>query len=1176
MIRVPRFRLRRSSRAAAGLLALAMLGPAITLPTAGQALASVAAAAPAQALYAYPAGAARSPVSCPRSSQRAHRCTLTQALALVRAGGTVLLAAGGSKDPYDGNFTVAAAGTTARAPVTIKPAAGVGKPVLDGDASGRVPCPTAACHGAVLTVDPHTFARVLSVTITGGDNKGVQGGGGLEDRGNVSLTHVTISACAALVGGGAAVDGGASLTVADSKFAGDSATYFGGAIDSGSVVGQAAGTGQVSVTGTTFSDNRAPRGGAIDSGDGGTGTLTVTSSTFEANSASSHGGAIDTADSGTATATVTGVTFADDKSVHGGAIDNADSGGQGTLTVTGSTFSGDSATDGGAIDNAERGHGTVTVQTSTLAADRASAQGAAIDSGNADGTGTFLILNSTIDGSLGRPAIGQQAGSVRVAGTIIAGSEANCSQPVSDGGYNLISSAATACGFDPGQTDLIGVNPRLGPLGKHGGPTATMIPAATSAVLERIPDPGVASFGSGGPSSLGVATVALCPVPDQRGTRSGEAAGCAIGSVDPANTTPVVTSLSSAQGPAAGGGTLTIHGGNFTAGATVRFGAVRAAHASVVSSTRITVTVPALPASDSGLAVVVTVTSKAGLTSPYRALAGYTYYTPDWSAYLDGADHTLDNPGATSITPSSVTNLRPIWQWTPPASTNSGSTFLFASPVVSDNVIYVGLEDGYMDAVSEATRQILWSDFLGIEVPTSCEGGTLGVTSTAAVADDPSNGHRTVYINAPNGYLYALNAATGATEWKSLVGVPGSLTGGPDDYYAWGSPTVANGKVYIGIASNCDLPLVHAGILEISQSTGQRLAYWDSEPANVVGGSVWSSVAALPNGDVAVSTGNSVGNDQIPDGESLVVLDGSTLKQLGAWQIPGTQAIGDSDFGGSPTVFTAYPHGVATTMVGACNKDGIYYALRAYDMAAGPLWERRMGVPTTGPESDECDSAAIWNGKYLIEGGGSQVTLKGTTYSGSVQALNPTTGQPVWATGLPGWVVGSPAEDGGGVIAAPILDSPSAGQTGVFLLSASTGKILDYLSTQPRGEFSEPAFDGNDLLVGDEGSTLPLTEYAITKPGQATPLQVSPGVADVGSTVTLTLTTTGGLTSPADVVVSGTQVEVESVDITSPTTAQVTVKVLGNAQAGASLNVTLTEPDLTAYSCTSCLEIANG
>jgi outer membrane protein assembly factor BamB len=648
----------------------------------------------------------------------------------------------------------------------------------------------------------------------------------------------------------------------------------------------------------------------------------------------------------------------------------------------------------------------------------------------------------------------------------------------------------------------------------------------------------------------------------------------ARGAVAPATAGPVVASLSSSVGRASGGKVIDIHGANFSRGDAVRFGTVAAKNVTVLSGTEIRATVPPLPGSDSGLSVTVRVTGKSGPASPYRARAVYTYYTGDWSAYLGGGAHTSFNPGATSITTGAVPNLRAIWQWTPPATTNTGGSYEDASPIVSHGVVYVGLEDGDFYAVSEATRTILWSQFLGVEVATSCAGaGTLGITSTAAVADDPVTGVRTVYVNATDGYLYAINAATGETEWTSLVGIPGSLTGGADDYYAWGSPTVANGKVYIGIASNCDVPLVPAGVLEINQHTGTRMGYWDSQPKGDIGASVWSSVVVLPNGDVAATTGNSNGNKSIPEAEAVSLLSGTNLKQLGTWAVPPAQGRGDSDFGGSPTVFTAYPHGVATTMIGACNKNGIYYALRAFDLKAGPLWEHRMGVPTTGPEANECDAAAIWNGKYLIEGGGSNLTIRGKKYHGSVQALNPTTGKPVWETGLPGWVVGSPSENGGGVIAAPLFHSPKGGKIGVFLLSASTGKILDYISTQPRGDFAQPVWDGSDLLVGAQTSALPLTAYAITKPGQKTPLKVSPGTADVNATQTLTLTTKGGLTSPANVIVSGSQVQVESVTIQNSTTALVTVKVLGSAVVGAKLNVTLVKSNLTAYSCNSCLAI---
>jgi outer membrane protein assembly factor BamB len=68
-----------------------------------------------------------------------------------------------------------------------------------------------------------------------------------------------------------------------------------------------------------------------------------------------------------------------------------------------------------------------------------------------------------------------------------------------------------------------------------------------------------------------------------------------------------------------------------------------------------------------------------------------------------------------------------------------------------------------------------------------------------------------------DGYLYALDAATGAVDWKSVIAIPSTTV---NDYYDWSSPTVVNGNIYVGVASNCDSPLVAAGLKEYSQATG--------------------------------------------------------------------------------------------------------------------------------------------------------------------------------------------------------------------------------------------------------------------------------------------------------------------------------------------------------------------
>ncbi len=70
-----------------------------------------------------------------------------------------------------------------------------------------------------------------------------------------------------------------------------------------------------------------------------------------------------------------------------------------------------------------------------------------------------------------------------VAGTIIAGNtRSNCAGPVGDSGSNLADDAGNSCHIGAFASDLVGVDPQLGPLADNGGPTKTMsIPSSSPA-----------------------------------------------------------------------------------------------------------------------------------------------------------------------------------------------------------------------------------------------------------------------------------------------------------------------------------------------------------------------------------------------------------------------------------------------------------------------------------------------------------------------------------------------------------------------------------------------------------------------------------------------------------------------------------------------------------------------
>ena len=553
--------------------------------------------------------------------------------------------------------------------------------------------------------------------------------------------------------------------------------------------------------------------------------------------------------------------------------------------------------------------------------------------------------------------------------------------------------------------------------------------------------------------------------------------------------------------------------------------------------------------------------------------AGPVAAQPDpsgWTTFLYDTGHSSYNAGATAFTPSSASLAIPAWQWVTPPSPNDGSNTLFASPTVANGVVYIGAEDGYFYAVNEADQTELWSDFLGLSepAPKSCVKNAKGITATATVANDPVTGTPTVYVNAPDGNLYALDAQTGAVIWKGLVDTPSTTR---NDYYAWSSPLVANGKVYVGVSSDSDCPLIPGGLVAFDQSTGAQVARWidvptTGRPSRTVGGSIWSSPALLTNGDIVVNTGNGYkGSGEPLYNDSIVRLNPNTLHVLDSWQVSTSQQINDGDFGASPTVWTATINGVSTPMVGACDKNGLFYAFAQDDLSAGPVWQTRITVPYAGG-AKECDSSAVYDGSQLIIGGGAAATINGTTYPGSVQSLDPATGAFNWQTGLPAGIVGTPTEGGGGVVAAQTYLSTDK-SLGVFLLNAATGASAGFIHTNSP-LFGQAVFVQNQLIIGAGGS-FGMQAFQVGTAGPPI-TKVSPGTIAAGATTRVTLTGSGFSGSPA--VYVGGPVTVKSVTVTSPTTIKVALFPPQTAVPG-SYNITVAEPGGIADSCRDCLTI---
>jgi alcohol dehydrogenase (cytochrome c) len=114
------------------------------------------------------------------------------------------------------------------------------------------------------------------------------------------------------------------------------------------------------------------------------------------------------------------------------------------------------------------------------------------------------------------------------------------------------------------------------------------------------------------------------------------------------------------------------------------------------------------------------------------------------------------------INAGNVAKLRPAWQFqvAPLGLLAAPATYSFeAAPIVVDGVMYVGGWDGYVWAMDAATGKELWryQHAVPLDVPLCCGNINRGVAVAAGK----------VFYSSADGVLYALDARTGDPVWKT-------------------------------------------------------------------------------------------------------------------------------------------------------------------------------------------------------------------------------------------------------------------------------------------------------------------------------------------------------------------------------------------------------------------------
>ncbi len=384
-----------------------------------------------------------------------------------------------------------------------------------------------------------------------------------------------------------------------------------------------------------------------------------------------------------------------------------------------------------------------------------------------------------------------------------------------------------------------------------------------------------------------------------------------------------------------------------------------------------------------------------------------------------------------SINTANVSNLFQKWHIAVSAPISD-------QPIVDNGVVYWGDWSGHMHATSVSGKP-LWSTFLGTASnPAACPYhlATQGIVSSPTVGT--LNGRNLVWVGGGAGQLVALNASTGAIVWSTRLGKP-------PEYVTWTSPALYNGSIYEGVASFNDCPDIDGTFDRVDAATGAiQAVYHPRVPTGCVGVGIWSSPAPDPtNNSIYVSTGPAYQKSDLnkgcaaPDQDAILQLDPITLALKSIWQVPPSQQVFDGDFGASPMLFSATIDGTSHQLVGAENKNGIYYALDRDDLEAGPVWSYTAENATTiaskpcGGVNTISSSAWAGPGSAVVVAG---IALKGSSCIGTLGALDPGTGQSEWQVPLQGAVLGAVTE-------APGLVAVGAGSR-VDVLSSATGKLL--------------------------------------------------------------------------------------------------------------------------------------
>jgi len=429
----------------------------------------------------------------------------------------------------------------------------------------------------------------------------------------------------------------------------------------------------------------------------------------------------------------------------------------------------------------------------------------------------------------------------------------------------------------------------------------------------------------------------------------------------------------------------------------------------------------------------------------------------DWPLWGNDTNNTHYS-ALTQINAGNVSQLGIAWTQQEGAKQTTFETV----PLVVKGVMYYTTNSNQVRAVNAATGKLIWQYTPKVNFYEAIAGGGGGVPTNRSVTVSNNK----VYLLTFDDHLIALQQSTGEKLWDSTV------ADANQGFSEVSPPTYWNGMLFVGSAEGDS---GHRGfIAAYDANSGKKMWTYYTVPADgqgwvkkgsgVTGGDVWMPVIIdSKTGILYAGAGNPypdfdnskrLGCD--PWVNATIALKAKTGKFIwGHSEV--CNDITDYDSDPSPMIFDMTIHGKTVHAVGHANKSGLYFI---YDAATGKVLAqtthvtkytmpaKRVGKYTVCPGyfgGFEYSPAAYNPGTHAVyypaltaclNFNGQQVTIDTKHMSGTMAAIDVTTGKYMWRTQIPQIMAG------GALATASNLVFSAADDGKVYAFDAKTGKIV--------------------------------------------------------------------------------------------------------------------------------------